>query len=131
MIWDRRLYFPSEGRRAEDFVALKNPTASAGFEPTNLGAKGQHATSRPPKPLDFQLHHPISFTVHMHSYYSMASRSCQQNGAMMQIPGHFWKSQYTVCVLHCIAQYTHFPADGSDEVNQSQACISTSSLITY
>ena len=48
---DRRLYFPSEGRRAEDFFALKNPTASAGFEPANLGTKGQHATSRPPKPL--------------------------------------------------------------------------------
>ena len=30
--WDWRLYFPSEGRRAEDFFALKNPTASAGFE---------------------------------------------------------------------------------------------------
>ena len=48
--WDKRLYFPSEGRRAEDFFVLKNPTASAGFEPTNLGTKGQHATSRPPKP---------------------------------------------------------------------------------
>jgi len=23
--WDPRLYFPSEGRRAEDFFALKNP----------------------------------------------------------------------------------------------------------
>jgi hypothetical protein len=31
------------------FFALKNPTSSAGFEPTNLGTKGQHATSRPPK----------------------------------------------------------------------------------
>jgi len=40
---------PSEGRRAEDFFALKNPTASAGFEPANLGTKGQHATARPPK----------------------------------------------------------------------------------
>ena len=49
--WDRRLYFPSEGRRAEDFFTLKNPTASAGFEPANLVTKGQHATSRPPKPL--------------------------------------------------------------------------------
>ena len=28
-----------------------SPTASAGFEPANLGTKGQHATSRPPKPL--------------------------------------------------------------------------------
>jgi len=29
----------------------KNPTASTGCEPANLGTKGQHATSRPPKPL--------------------------------------------------------------------------------
>ena len=35
MTWDRRLYFPSEGRRAEDFFRLKNPTASAGFEPAS------------------------------------------------------------------------------------------------
>jgi len=50
--WDRRLYFPSEGRRAEDFFRpKKNPTASAGCEPANLGTKGQHATSTPPKPL--------------------------------------------------------------------------------
>ena len=49
--WDRQLYFPSEGRCAEDFFALKNPTALAGFEPANLGTKGQHATSKPPKPL--------------------------------------------------------------------------------
>ena len=27
----------------------KNPTASVGFEPVNLGTKGQHATRRPPK----------------------------------------------------------------------------------
>jgi hypothetical protein len=40
---DRLLYFPSEGRHAEDFFALKNPTASAGFEPALLGARGQHA----------------------------------------------------------------------------------------
>ena len=43
----RRLYFPSEGRRAEDFFALKNPTASAGFVPAILATKGQHATYRP------------------------------------------------------------------------------------
>jgi hypothetical protein len=29
----------------------KNPTASAGCEPANLGTRGQHATSRPLKPL--------------------------------------------------------------------------------
>ena len=33
------------------FFALKNPTASVGFEPSNLGTEGQHATSRPPKPV--------------------------------------------------------------------------------
>ena len=49
--WDRWLYFPSEGRCTEDFFALKNPAASARFEPANLGTKGQHATPRPPKPL--------------------------------------------------------------------------------
>ena len=48
--WDKRLYFPSEGRRADNFFALKNPTASAGVEPANLGTKGQHATTRPRKP---------------------------------------------------------------------------------
>ena len=49
--WNKRLYFPSEGRSAEDFFVLKNPTASAGFEPANLDTKGQYATSRPLKPL--------------------------------------------------------------------------------
>jgi len=32
------------------FFCPKNPTASAGFKPANLGTKGQHATPRPPKP---------------------------------------------------------------------------------
>ena len=39
MTWDRQLDFPSEGRRAEDFFALKNMMALAGFEPANLGIK--------------------------------------------------------------------------------------------
>jgi hypothetical protein len=37
------------------FCRPKNPTTSAGFEPANLGTKGQHATSRPPKPRLFVL----------------------------------------------------------------------------
>jgi hypothetical protein len=49
--WDPQLYFISEGKRAECFFALKNPTNSVGFEPANLCSKGQHATSGPPKPL--------------------------------------------------------------------------------
>ena len=37
------------------FFALKNPKASVGFEPANLGTKGQNATSRPTKPLIYLL----------------------------------------------------------------------------
>jgi len=33
------------------YFALRNPRASAGFEPVNLGTKGQHATPRPQKSL--------------------------------------------------------------------------------
>ena len=39
---------PKEGM-LRIFFAPKNPMASAGFEPANLGTKGQHATPRPPK----------------------------------------------------------------------------------
>ena len=46
---------PKEGM-LRIFFALKNPTASAGFEPVNLGTKGQHASPRPPKPLGPTLH---------------------------------------------------------------------------
>jgi hypothetical protein len=34
---DGRLYFPYEESRATDFIALKNLSSSAGFEPANLG----------------------------------------------------------------------------------------------
>ena len=37
--WDKRLYFHSERRRAEDFFVLKNATVSAGSEPANLSTK--------------------------------------------------------------------------------------------
>jgi hypothetical protein len=43
-------YFSSEEGVLRIFFALKDPTASAGFEPVNMGTKGQHAASRPPKP---------------------------------------------------------------------------------
>jgi hypothetical protein len=54
------------------FFALKNPTTSAGFEPANLGTKGQHATPRPLKPLLMDLilcynveSSDMSFTKHL------------------------------------------------------------------
>ena len=41
---------PLRRKACWEFFRPKNPTASAGFEPANLGTKGQHATPRPPKP---------------------------------------------------------------------------------
>ena len=42
---------PLRRKECWGFFRPKNPTTSVGFEPANLGTKGQHATSRPPKPL--------------------------------------------------------------------------------
>ena len=35
---------PLRRKACRGFLRPKNPTASAGFEPANLGTKGQHAT---------------------------------------------------------------------------------------
>ena len=49
--WDRRLYFPSEGRRAEDFFARKIWRLRPGLNPRTWVLKASTLTSRPPKPL--------------------------------------------------------------------------------
>jgi len=49
------------------FSPLKNPTASAGFEPANLGTKGQHATPRPPKPLQID-HYEIQILCPVYDF---------------------------------------------------------------
>jgi hypothetical protein len=72
-ICDRRLYFPSEGRHGENFFALKNPTASAGFEPANLGTRGQHATPRPPKSLTTSLGQNVFFSTLSPHIFSLCS----------------------------------------------------------
>ena len=46
------------------FFRPKNPTASAGFEPANLGTKGQHSTPRPPKPIIIY----ICICIYIHFY---------------------------------------------------------------
>jgi hypothetical protein len=46
---------PNEGVLRIFFFAIKNPSASAGFEPAKLGSKGQHATPRPPKPSAYRI----------------------------------------------------------------------------
>jgi hypothetical protein len=46
---DPQLYFPSEGRHAQDFLRPeKNPTASAGFETAILGTRGQTTAAAKP-----------------------------------------------------------------------------------
>jgi hypothetical protein len=37
---------PSEGISAADFIDLKNPSPSAGFEPTNLWSNGKQANHK-------------------------------------------------------------------------------------
>jgi len=49
--WDRRLYFPSEGRRAVDFFARKIRRLRPGLNPRTWVPKASTFTSRAPKPL--------------------------------------------------------------------------------
>jgi hypothetical protein len=53
--WDRRLYFPSEGKRAKDFFALRFRRLRPGVNPRTWGTKGQNTTSRPSRPLVFDV----------------------------------------------------------------------------
>ena len=41
--WDRRLYFPSEGRRAKDSFARKIRRLRPGLNPRSWSTRGQHA----------------------------------------------------------------------------------------
>ena len=37
------------------FTSLKSPSTSAGFEPANLGSRGEHVTLRPPRTIRWLL----------------------------------------------------------------------------
>ena len=49
--WDRRLYFPSEGRRAEDFFTRKIQQLRPGSNPRSWVPEASMLTTPPPKPL--------------------------------------------------------------------------------
>ena len=49
--WDRRLYFPSEGRHAENFFARKIRRLRPGLNPRSWVPEASTLTTRPPKPL--------------------------------------------------------------------------------
>jgi len=53
--WDRRLYFPSEERRAEDFFARKIRRLRPGLNPRTRVPKASTLTSGPPKPLKMNI----------------------------------------------------------------------------
>ena len=95
--WDKRLYFLSEGRRTEDFFALKNPTASAGFEPTNLGTKGQHSTSGPQKTLNFSVT-PRSLSLSLSLSMSLSLRISKRSNPLI----------LTAALPHIIVPQTSF-----------------------
>ena len=64
---------PNEG--VLRIFALKNPKASVGFEPANLGTKGQHATSRPPQAPSIYYTHTL-FRVIMRQKTSLCIYRC-------------------------------------------------------
>ena len=50
---DPQLKVPPGGLELRIFTSWKNPSTSAGFQPANLGSRGEHVTSRPPRPTYF------------------------------------------------------------------------------
>ena len=52
--WNLRLWTPSLKSLPEDW-SWKNPSTSDGFEPANLGSRGEHVTPRPRKPTNMNL----------------------------------------------------------------------------
>ena len=61
------MYGVLEGKseRKKPMGRPKNPKASAGFEPANLGTKGQHATPRPLKPYNIYIYIYIYIYVYI------------------------------------------------------------------
>ena len=54
--------------------------ALAGFEPTNLGTKGQHATPRPPKPSIY-----IYIFIYLFKFLKTCSKISENLVAFMEI----------------------------------------------
>jgi hypothetical protein len=54
---------PLRRKACRGFFRPKNPTASAGFQPANLGTIGHLSTSRPPQPLIFSNYSTECFLI--------------------------------------------------------------------
>jgi hypothetical protein len=57
-------YFPSEGRRAADFIALKIHRPRPGMNPRTLDPVASTLTTRPPRVTDYKLALPKYNTKH-------------------------------------------------------------------
>jgi hypothetical protein len=91
-------YFTSEGRRAEDFFRPKNPKALAWCVPANLDTKGQHATSKPPMPL--QMPHTLP-----HFNISVLRRTSGRSLVMLKqqnVVYYIERAMQTKVLLQCL-----------------------------
>jgi hypothetical protein len=75
------------------FFAPKNPTASAGFESANLGTRGQHTSSRPPKPLVIVCYFKYLINLIVLETYSHAYQDS------IVIIDHEWNNPWYVLLL--------------------------------
>jgi hypothetical protein len=93
------------------FFRLKNPTASAGCEPANLGTKGQHATSRPPKPLCPRLAIHCSYRI-QHAVCKRLQQHCINHDVALVMKCNFIfqnsKSEISRCVGSFVYDTTKF-----------------------
>ena len=71
---------------------LKNPTVSAGFEPANLGSKGQYSTPRTHKPITFFICNKIVYLKgNILRSYKVIIRPCK-------------KTDQSCIMFHCIVE---------------------------
>ena len=60
---DPQLKIPTRGLVLRMFTFRKNPSTLAGFEPANLGSRGEHVTPRPSRPISYYTIVFVSFLV--------------------------------------------------------------------
>ena len=89
--------FPLRRKACWGFFRPKNSTAPARCVPANLGTKGQHATSRPPKPRMNKIQPTASSIL---SITALAYRSiCYLFSAVLQGPCFSQRQEIGYCIL--------------------------------
>jgi hypothetical protein len=112
--WDRRLYFPSEGRRATDFITLKIHRPRPGLNPRTLGPVASTLTTRPPR------------ATHLSQYFSLIQgkqnfikqNPTNSNCLTVHLGLELVSSLYNLFTPATIITYTNFNTCGMDRVIQ-------------